>query len=160
MMNSIQALKAEGLRIEEFPQTVETCTRMGQAIYDLVSHRNLSVYPAPDLREHAPNTVVVESSPGWRIAKEKASKKTDEIVALAMACVALGERPAGFDPIAIQLAARTFGRSPVSDGPGYAGPDQHLVHPHERRVEETSESDIRMGAGRAQVWRDAWEGRR
>jgi phage terminase large subunit-like protein len=36
--------------------------------------------------------VAVESPRGWRIAKEKASKKIDSIVALAMACVAAVER--------------------------------------------------------------------
>ena len=32
--------------------------------------------------------MAVENPRGWRIAKEKASKKIDAIVALAMACVA------------------------------------------------------------------------
>jgi hypothetical protein len=32
--------------------------------------------------------LVIENPRGWRIAKEKASKKIDSIVALAMACCA------------------------------------------------------------------------
>jgi phage terminase large subunit-like protein len=44
------------------------------------------MYPALDLREQALNAVAVESSRGWRLAKEKSSKKIDAIVALAMAC--------------------------------------------------------------------------
>ena len=43
---------------------------------------------ADDLREQALNTVAVESPRGWRLAKDKTSKKIDAIVALAMACVA------------------------------------------------------------------------
>ena len=39
-------------------------------------------------RRQALNTVAVESTRGWRIAKEKTGKKIDAIVALAMACSA------------------------------------------------------------------------
>jgi hypothetical protein len=46
------------------------------------------VYPSDELRQQALSTVAVENPRGWRIAKEKASKKIDAIVALAMACVA------------------------------------------------------------------------
>ncbi len=99
MARSIQTLKAAGLRVEEYPQTLDRLTVMGQAVYDLVQGRNLSVYAAADLREHALNAVVVESARGWRIAKEKSSKKVDGLVALAMACAALGQRPAGFEPL-------------------------------------------------------------
>jgi phage terminase large subunit-like protein len=86
---SIMTLKAAaGLRIEEFPQTTGNATRMGQTLFDLLNGRNLEVYPAIDLREHAMNTVAVESQRGFRIAKEKTSKKIDAVVALAMACLA------------------------------------------------------------------------
>jgi phage terminase large subunit-like protein len=88
---SITTLKAAGLPIEEFPQTPANTTQMGQTLFDLLSGRNLQVYPATDLREHALNTVAVEGQRGFRIAKEKTSKKIDAIVALAMACVAVIE---------------------------------------------------------------------
>ena len=81
-------LKAAGLRIDELPQTSPNTTRMGQALFDLLRGRNLTVYVADDLREQALNTVAVESPRGWRLAKDKTSKKIDAIVALAMACVA------------------------------------------------------------------------
>ncbi len=89
---SITALQAAGLPIEEFPQTSANVTRMGQTLFDLLNGKNLRLYPAEDLRAQALNTVAVESPRGWRIAKEKASKKIDAIVALAMACVAALER--------------------------------------------------------------------
>ncbi len=50
------------------------------------------MYPADDLRSQALSTIAVEHPRGWRIAKEKASKKIDAIVALAMACCAAIER--------------------------------------------------------------------
>ncbi len=90
---SITTLQAAGLRIEEFPQTTANATRMGQALFDLLNGKNLRLYPAPDLRVQALNTVAVDSPRGWRIAKEKAARKIDGIVALAMACGAALEEP-------------------------------------------------------------------
>ncbi len=91
---SITTLEAAGLDIEEFPQITANTTRMGQTLFDLLNGKNLRLYSAADLRAQALNTVAVESPRGWRIAKEKASKKIDAIVALAMACVAALEGPA------------------------------------------------------------------
>jgi phage terminase large subunit-like protein len=89
---SITTLQGKGVKIREFPQTSGNTTLMGQTLFDLLNGRNLRLYPAADMREHALNTVAVESPRGWRIAKEKSSKKIDAIVALAMACVAAVER--------------------------------------------------------------------
>ncbi len=61
---------------------------MGQTLFDLLNGRNIALYRARDLRQHALNTVAIDTPRGWRIAKEKASKKIDAIVALAMASVA------------------------------------------------------------------------
>jgi phage terminase large subunit-like protein len=85
---SIMTLKAAGLCIVEYPQTTANTTAMGQALFDLLSGRNLRLYPDAELRRQALNTVAVESTRGWRIAKEKTGKKIDAIVALAMACSA------------------------------------------------------------------------
>jgi phage terminase large subunit-like protein len=91
---SITTLKAAGLPIEEFPQTTANTTRMGQVLFDLLTGKNLTLYAAEDLRGQALNTVAVETPRGLRIAKEKASRKIDAIVALAMACVvAIDEKP-------------------------------------------------------------------
>jgi hypothetical protein len=45
------------------------------------------------MRQQAMNTIAVESPRGFRIAKEKASRKIDSIVALSMACVAALDAP-------------------------------------------------------------------
>jgi phage terminase large subunit-like protein len=90
---SITTLEAAGLPIEEFPQTTANTTRMGQTLFDLLNGKNLRLYSAADLRAQALNTIAVESPRGWRIAKEKAARKIDAIVALAMACVAAVEEP-------------------------------------------------------------------
>jgi len=91
---SITTLKTDGLPIREFPHTVDRTTRMGQVLFDLLTGRNLAVYPPADLRARAIKTVAVDSPRGFRIAKERAANKIDAIVALAMAAVAaLDGRP-------------------------------------------------------------------
>jgi len=90
---SITTLQAAGLPIREFPQTMANTTQMGQVLFDLLKGRNLRLYPAEDLRAQALATVAIESGRGFRIAKDKAAKKIDAIVALAMACVAILDEP-------------------------------------------------------------------
>ncbi len=85
---SITTLKAAGLPIEEYAQTTANCTDMGQAVFEALKGRQLRLYADDALRTQALSTVAVESSRGWRIAKEKASRKIDAIVALAMAVTA------------------------------------------------------------------------
>ena len=50
---SITTLQQAGLPIEEYPQNVPNCTRMGQVIFDLLNGRNIRLYPAADMREQA-----------------------------------------------------------------------------------------------------------
>jgi phage terminase large subunit-like protein len=85
---SITTLQAAGLPIAEFPQTTANCTLMGQTLFDLLNGRNLVLYSDAELRQQALSTVSIETPRGWRIAKEKTSKKIDSIVALSMARVA------------------------------------------------------------------------
>ena len=93
MHRSITTLQAAGVPIKEYAQTQANCTLMGQTLFDLLSGQNLVLYPSDELRQQALSTVAVENPRGWRIAKEKASKKIDAIVALAMACVAANGAP-------------------------------------------------------------------
>ncbi len=92
---SITTLKAAGLPVEEFPQTSANTTRMGQTLFDLFNNRNIRLYPSDELRQHGLAAVAVENVRGWRLAKEKASRKIDGIVALAMACCSALEHPRG-----------------------------------------------------------------
>ena len=105
---SITTLRSAGLPIQELPQTVGHTTQMGQTLSDVLTGRNLRLYPADDLRRQALNTVAVETGRGFRIAKDKASRKIDAIVALAMACVAaLDGRP---QPLQFYAVARGWRR--------------------------------------------------
>ena len=107
--SSIQRLKAAGLPTEEFPQTVSNTTRMGQVMYDLLKGKNLVLFEDDDLRQQAMNTIAIETPRGFRIAKEKASKKIDAVVALSMACVAAldmtGPPPMSSEQFATMISA-------------------------------------------------------
>jgi phage terminase large subunit-like protein len=88
MQATAQRLKRNGLPIEEFPQTVPNLTAASQNLFELIVGRNLVLYPDPGMRLSASYAVALETSRGWRIAKEKQSHKIDVIVALAMAAYA------------------------------------------------------------------------
>jgi len=85
---SITTLQSAGLPIKEFPQTSGNVTRMGSTLFDVLKSKSIRLYEAPELRAQALSTIAIETGRGFRIAKEKASKKIDAIVALSMALVA------------------------------------------------------------------------
>jgi len=97
MARSAQTLAKAGLPMEELPQTLGNLTPSGQTLFDLINDRRLVVYPnADDLREHVAGAVAVESPRGWRLSKEKTSRKIDGAVALSFACLAaVREGPGG-----------------------------------------------------------------
>ena len=71
--------------MEELGQTPGNQTAFTGVFLDQVRSRGLRVYRAPDLRQQVLNAVLVETSKGLRLAKEKGSNKIDGAVALAMA---------------------------------------------------------------------------
>lgn len=83
-----QQLRRDGLPMLEYPQSVANLTAIGQNLYDLIKGHNLIAYADADLRKQMSHAVAVQSSRGWRIAKEKASNKIDAVVALAMSAYA------------------------------------------------------------------------
>ena len=88
MASVAQRLAKRGLRMEEFPQTVPNLTAASQNLYELIKSQGLSVYPDDEIRLAVQRAVALETTRGWRIAKEKASHKIDVVVALAMAAYA------------------------------------------------------------------------
>ena len=87
MQRSAAALKRAGLPMVELPQTSANLTAASQNLFELIRGRNLALYPDVQLREHALNSVAIETGRGWRLAKEKASRKIDGLVALSFACL-------------------------------------------------------------------------
>jgi hypothetical protein len=84
MQATAQRLLRQGVRIEEFPQSVPNLTAASQNLFELIQGRNLVLYPDAAMRLAISRAVAIESSRGWRISKEKMSHKIDVIVALAM----------------------------------------------------------------------------
>jgi phage terminase large subunit-like protein len=87
MASTAQRLIAAGLPMAEFPQTVSNLTEASTNLYELLKGRNLVAYADDDLRLAVSRCVALETSRGWRIAKEKASHKIDVVVALAQAAL-------------------------------------------------------------------------
>lgn len=86
-IRSMVTLRKKGLRMEEFPQTVELMTSASQLLYELMRSGGLEAYPAEDLRRHIELARAEQKGRGFRLVKEKNSRaKIDAAVALAMAC--------------------------------------------------------------------------
>jgi len=81
---SAQTLEKEGIKMVEYPQTLDRLTAMSQNLYDLIRGRNLILFFHPDLIKHLENAQAKETGRGWRITKRKASKKIDLAISLAM----------------------------------------------------------------------------
>jgi phage terminase large subunit-like protein len=77
-------LRDAGVHMVEMPQTAQR-VEADQALYDAIIGRTLRHFGHPDLTEHMINAVAIESPRGFRLAKEKASRKIDAAVALSMA---------------------------------------------------------------------------
>jgi phage terminase large subunit-like protein len=82
-----QRLTAAGLPMMEFSQSVPNLTEASTNLYEIIKGRNLLAYPDPDLRLAISRAVALETTRGWRIAKEKQSHKIDVVVALAQAAL-------------------------------------------------------------------------
>jgi hypothetical protein len=97
MQASAQRLKREGIKIEEFPQSVPNLTEASQNLFELIKGRNLVVYADEALRLAVSRAVAVESPRGWRIAKEKQAHKIDVVIALGMAALAAVKLQSSYD---------------------------------------------------------------
>ena len=86
LASTMQRLAQRGVRVEEFPQSVPNLTAASQGLYDLIMSQGIVAYADAGLRLAISRAVAVEGSRGWKISKEKASHKIDQVVALAMAC--------------------------------------------------------------------------
>ena len=107
-----QRLVQQGLPMVEFAQSVPNLTEASTNLYEIIKGRNLIAYADDDMRLAISRAVALETSRGWRIAKEKQSHKIDVVVALAMA--ALGAVQQG-------QAIQKYEYTPVRPGSGRWG---------------------------------------
>jgi len=87
LMQTMMRLKSKGLPTKLFEQTVTNMTAASQLLYELMKARNLEAYPNNELRRHIQMAVAETTNRGFRIVKDKASKRhhIDGAIALAMA---------------------------------------------------------------------------
>jgi phage terminase large subunit-like protein len=72
-----------GIRVIELAQNAGR-VESDQALYDAVISKSIRHYNDPTLNEHVRNAVAIETLRGFRLAKEKTSRKIDAAVALSM----------------------------------------------------------------------------
>jgi len=106
MQASAQRLTRAGLPMVEFPQTVPNLTEASANLFELIKGGNLVVYDDEALNKAIKQTVAIETTRGWRLAKERTSARIDVVVALAQAALATvqqGQRGV------LEINARTAG---------------------------------------------------
>jgi phage terminase large subunit-like protein len=126
MVSVAQRLQKAGLPMVEFPQSVPNLTEASTNLYELIKGRNLVVYVDDALRLAVHRAVALETSRGWRIAKEKQAHKIDVVVALAQAALGAVKSCAGnpalnflhyLEDEAARSAARRLGTVPPPAAP-------------------------------------------
>ena len=128
MTATAQRLTRAGLNMVEFPQTVPNLTAASQNLFELVKGQNLIVYPDDDIRLAISRAVAVETSRGWRIAKDKQTHKVDIIVALAQATLG---------------AVRKGGFQMLINGKTPEEMEQHLAWGRQQRAQRRGQRFVR-----------------
>jgi phage terminase large subunit-like protein len=126
-----QRLTARRIPMVEFAQSVPNLTEASTNLYELIKAGNLVVYPDADMRLSVSRAVAVETTRGWRIAKEKTSHKIDVVVALGMA--ALGAVQGGITraPIRVSPEAMAWAKR-KGFAPAYPPGSRKAYDPPER----------------------------
>jgi phage terminase large subunit-like protein len=120
MVASAQRLAARGVAMVEFAQTSGNLTEASSNLYELVKFGNLVVYPDPSLWLAVQRCVAIETSRGWRIAKDKVSHKIDVVVALAQAALGAVQEAAQRPAMEISDEVLEMARAIAPRRPQYA----------------------------------------
>lgn len=110
---SAATLKAAGLKMVEFPQTVSNTCEMSEALSDLLHNQRLLLYPDGILRQHLLNARVKQTQRGWRLVKAKSGRKIDLTIALALAT--LGAQQSFLNSSGKKGSASIAGESDIED---------------------------------------------
>jgi Phage Terminase len=122
-----QRLMREGVRMVEFPQSVPNLTESSTNLYELVKGRGIVLYPDEDIRLAFNRAVALETTRGWRIAKEKASHKIDVVVALAMSAHGAVHEGANYQgPMVIDDSLMAWARGGSAQSSRMWFPDKHI----------------------------------
>lgn len=108
-----QRLTKAGVPMVEFAQSVPNLTEASTNLYELIKAHNLVVYPDAAIRLGIQRAIAVETTRGWRIAKEKTSHKIDVVVALGMAAHGAVQGGIAKPPMKISAALLERARQPT-----------------------------------------------
>jgi hypothetical protein len=116
LVSVMQRLQRAGVQTEEFAQSVPNLTAATSNLFDLISARQLLLYPDQQMRLAASRAVMVESSRGFRLAKDKQQHRIDVIVALSMAALAAvkGQGESSY-PSDLSWVSGPYGADPASE---------------------------------------------
>ncbi len=139
LVSVAQRLRGAGLPMVEFAQSVPNLTESSTNLYEMIKGSNLIAYADADIRLAISRCVALETSRGWRIAKEKVSHKIDVVVALAMAALGAvrGGQPTCTSPDSTMdlIKASWFGIAPASSPkPGTAFAERQLELIRKNRI--------------------------
>ena len=140
-----QRLTAAGLPMIEFPQSVPNLTEASTNLYELLKGRNMAAYPDDEIRLAVSRCVAIETSRGWRIAKEKASHKIDVVVALAQAALGAVQQGQAAEEYAF-IPIPKPGGAPY--GPSDLGRQQRIDAAEDAKCERFSRQRIAARHGR------------
>jgi hypothetical protein len=138
MQASAQRLQRAGVPMVEFPQSVPNLTEASNNLYELIKGRGLAVYPDADMRLSVSRAVALETSRGWKIAKEKVSHKIDVVVALAQAALGAVLDQQLEPPIIAFYRQQVLRRD---DPEHHPEPPNELLEEYERTMKEIAEAE-------------------
>jgi Phage Terminase len=82
-----QRLTRASVPMVEFAQSVPNLTEASTNLYELIKSGNLIAYRDAGIRLAVSRAVAIESTRGWKIAKEKSGHKIDVVIALGLAAL-------------------------------------------------------------------------
>jgi hypothetical protein len=82
-----QRLRADGIPMREYVQTVANLVSMGACLYERIKTGTITTYPDPQIRKSIAQTVAKETPLGIQLVKTASKHKIDVVVALAMAAL-------------------------------------------------------------------------
>ena len=87
LLQTMLRLSQKGIPTKEFPQNVTLMTSASQLLYDLFKNRHFEAYHDDEFRRHIQMAVAETNSRGFRIVKNKVSRRhfIDAAIATAMA---------------------------------------------------------------------------
>jgi phage terminase large subunit-like protein len=153
LISVAQRLRGQSLPMIEFAQSVPNLTESSTNLYELIKGRNLELYADAEIRLAISRAVAIETSRGWRIAKEKVSHKIDVVVALAQAALGAVRKGQEGEP-----AITRYYQDRVAQMAAEDARQEGAQPPSPREQQALDEAEIEINAAARELL-DIYEGR-